>query len=65
MTACSSRLQWLGYKTEATWGENVSTMTTPFVVPHNGMIDLTITGCLMKPRRNCQRGWPTRTARRI
>lgn len=41
MTACSSRLQWLGYKTEAAWGENVSTMTTPFVVPHNGMIDLT------------------------
>ena len=41
MTACSSRLQWLGYKTESTWGENVATMTTPFVVPHNGMIDLT------------------------
>lgn len=41
MTACSSRLQWLGYKTEATWGEAVTTMTTPFVVPHNGMIDMT------------------------
>ncbi len=31
----------------------------------DGMIDPTITGCLMKPRKNCQRGWPARPMRRI
>jgi hypothetical protein len=39
MTACSSKLQHLSYKTEAAWGENSTSMTSAQTIPITAMVD--------------------------
>lgn len=40
MAACSSKLSWLSWTSESTWGESSTSTSSQVVIPHNGRVDM-------------------------